>query len=248
MPAPLIGLTTRNTSHPKQDWPMLSTPKSYTQALIRAGAVPVLVPVNTPSSLLPDLLARLDGIIFTGGGDIETSRFNGQPHAKVYGVDLERDEIELEMVEQMIAAQMPFLGICRGFQVINVALGGSLYTHILDQLEGALDHSYNPAYPTDHPAHTVRLKPGSQLAEIFGVEQINVNSLHHQGAELLASQLEATGWAPDGLTESFTLPDHPFGLGVQWHPEWMPDDEIQPRLFAAFRQAAADYAAQKEGK
>jgi len=247
MPAPLIGLTTRNTSHPNREWPMITSPKSYTQALVQVGAVPVLIPTNIPLSQSPDLLARLDGIIFTGGGDIETSRFNGQPHKEVYGVDLERDEMELGLVEQVIAIQMPFLGICRGFQVVNVALGGSLYTHILDQLSGALDHSHNPDYPPDHPAHQVRLKPGSQLAQMFGTELITVNSLHHQGADKVAPSLEATGWAPDGLTESFVLPDYPFGMGVQWHPEWMPDDEFQPRLFAAFRQAAVDYAAKKEG-
>ena len=247
MPAPLIGLTTRQTNHSHRDLPMVSSPKSYTQALIRVGAVPVLIPMNIPLSQLPDLLRRLDGIIFTGGGDIETSRFNGQPHEMVYGIDTERDETELRLVEQVTAAQMPFLGICRGFQVINVALGGSLYTHILDQLDGALDHNHNPDYPPDHPAHQIRLKPGSLLAEIFGTELLMVNSLHHQGADKVASSLEATGWAPDGLTESFGLPDYPFGLGVQWHPEWMPDDEIQPRLFAAFRQATADYAAEKEG-
>lgn len=245
MPVPLIGLTTRHTSHPTHGWPMLSTPKSYTQALARANALPVLIPLNTPAERLPDLLARLDGIIFTGGGDIETSRFNGQPHEKVYGVDPERDELEMTLIEQVIAAEMPFLGICRGFQVINVALGGSLYTHISDQLQGALEHSFDSNHPTDHPAHEVRLKPGCQLADIFGAQRIMVNSLHHQGADRIAPRLEANGWAPDGLTESFALPDYPFGLAVQWHPEWMPNDQTQTRLFTAFRQAAAEYAARK---
>ncbi len=246
MTAPLIGLTTRNLPHPTHAWPMIASPKSYTEALLRADAVPVLIPLNTPADLLPDLLARLDGIIFTGGGDIQTERFNGRPHEKVYGIDLERDAFELALAEQVIALGMPFLGICRGFQLVNVALDGTLYTHISDQLDGALDHSHNPDLPTDLPAHTVELKPGSRLAEIYDAETIMVNTLHHQGAERIAPRLETIGTAPDGLVEAVVLPEHPFGIAVQWHPEWMPEDATQQKLFIAFRQAAADYAARKE--
>jgi putative glutamine amidotransferase len=246
MTAPLIGLTTRNLSHPTYSWPMVASPKSYTEALFRAGAIPVLVPLNTPPDLLPGLLAHLDGIVFTGGGDIQTERFNGRPHDKVYGVDLERDAIELALVEQVIALEMPFLGICRGFQVVNIALGGTLYTHLSDQLTGALDHSHNPNLPTDHPAHTIELKPGSRLTEIYGAQTVTVNTLHHQGAETIAPRLETIGTAPDGLAEAVVLPEHPFGIAVQWHPEWMPEDATQQKLFASFRQATADYAARKE--
>jgi putative glutamine amidotransferase len=248
MSAPLIGLTTRNMPHPTHDWPMVASPKSYTQALIRAGAAPVLIPLNTPPALLLDLLDRLDGVIFTGGGDIQTERFNGRPHDKVYGVDLERDAIELALVDLVIERGMPFLGICRGFQMVNVALGGTLYTHILDQFEGALDHSHNPDLPTDHLTHSVELKAGSRLAEIYKTESVQVNSLHHQGVEQIAPRLETVGTAPDGLAEAVVLPDHPFGLAVQWHPEWMPEDETQQKLFTAFRQAAVDYAAARECK
>lgn len=245
MTAPLIGLTTRNTAHPTHGWLMVSSPKSYTKALILAGAAPVLLPPNLEPSFFPDLLNRLDGIIFTGGGDIETSRFNGQPHTKVYGVDMERDAFELGLVEAVIDTGMPFLGICRGFQVINVALGGTLYTHILDQHENALDHSYNPTLPTCHPAHQVELTPSSQLAEIFGTKTITVNSLHHQGAETIGPGLEINGHSPDGLVEVIALTGYPFGIGVQWHPEWMPEDKAQQRLFTAFRDAAADYRQNK---
>ena len=245
MTAPLIGLTTRHTDHPTHGWPMVSSPRSYTEALMRTRAIPVLVPLNMEPVLFPDLLSRLDGIIFTGGGDIETSRFDGQPHAKVYGVDMERDAFELELVETVIETGMPFLGICRGFEVINVALGGTLYTHILDQHESALDHSFNPSLPTSHPAHTVELSPNSHLAGIFSTKTITVNSLHHQGAETVGPGLEIDGHAPDGLVEAISLPSHPFGIGVQWHPEWMPEDETQQRLFTAFRIAAADYRQQK---
>lgn len=241
MSTPLIGITTRNTEHITYGWPMIASPRTYSEAVIHAGAIPVLIPTNLPFSTLPALLAQLDGVIFTGGGDIETSRFNGQPHQRVYGVDRERDKIEFELVAKVIEDQTPFLGICRGFQVINVALGGTLYTHILDQLENALDHSYKPDLPASHPSHTINLKPSSLLAGIFSNETVTVNSLHHQGAKEIAPQLETIGWAPDGLVEAFILPGHPFGLAVQWHPEWMPDDAHMLKLFAAFLQAASDH-------
>jgi gamma-glutamyl-gamma-aminobutyrate hydrolase PuuD len=129
--------------------------------------------------------------------------------------------------------------------VINVALGGTLYSHILDQMENALDHSYNPKLPTNHPAHTINLKTNSLLAEIFEKESVTVNSLHHQGAKEIAPSLETIGWAPDGLAEAFVLPEHPFGLAVQWHPEWMSDDPHMPKLFAAFQRASMDYHSKK---
>ncbi len=243
MPAPLIGLTTRNAIDPKNDYPIITSPKSYTQALIRAGALPVLVPVNLPVNRYGELIERLDGIIFTGGGDIDLHRYAGEPHKRVYGIDHERDQMEFDLVREIIQTKLPFLGICRGFQVINVALGGTLYSHIADQLPGALTHDCYPSHPTDHIAHTVTIKPQSQLAEILGSTEVAVNSLHHQGVKTLSNQLEALAWATDGLLEAASLPGHPFGLAVQWHPEWMPDDQRMQSLFDAFLDAANAYRA-----
>ena len=245
MSAPLIGLTTRNNTDPKLEIPIITSPRSYTEALIKAGAVPVLVPVSLDLALIPDLLTRLDAVIFTGGGDISLEYFEGEDHEKIYGVDPERDAIELHLARTIAQMEMPFMGICRGFQVLNVALGGSLYTHIEDQLPGAAHHAYVPTLPKDHPAHSIKLKAGSCLAQIYDVEQVEVNSLHHQGANKIGDRLEVIGWSPDGLVEAFELPGHPFGLGVQWHPEWMPDDEHQQKLFSAFVQAARDYQAKR---
>jgi putative glutamine amidotransferase len=137
--------------------------------------------------------------------------------------------------------EMPFLGICRGFQILNVALGGTLHTHIEDQLPGAVQHACFTTHPIDHEAHSINLKPGSLLAEIHQAEQVMVNSHHHQGAKDIAGNLEEIGWAPDGLVEAVSLPEHPFGLGVQWYPEWMPKAIQQQRLFAALIRAATKY-------
>jgi putative glutamine amidotransferase len=241
MTSPLIGLTTRNNTDLKLNIPIITSPRSYTQALIRAGAIPVLIPVNLDLALIPDLLQRLDAIIFTGGGDIALDHFEGEDHAKIYGVDPERDSIEIHLAQQIVAMEMPFMGICRGFQVLNVALGGALHTHIEDQLPGALQHACFTTHPTDHQAHSIDLKPDSILAEIYQSEQVLVNSLHHQGAKHIAGIWEEIGWAPDGLVEAISLPSHPFGLGVQWHPEWMPEDLHQQKLFAALIKAAIDF-------
>ncbi len=244
MPAPLIGLTTRNTEHPQNKYPLSSSPRTYPTALVKAGAMPVLIPTNLPPESYPDLLHRLDGIIFTGGGDIDLQYFPGEAHPEIYGIDLERDAMEITLSRMAVEAGLPLLGICRGFQVINVALGGTLYTHILDQLPGALEHSCYPAYPPDHLAHNVRLAPGTKLSGIFQADTVQVNSLHHQGANQLAPGLTVAATAPDGLVEAFEIPKHPFGIAVQWHPEWMPEDGNMQRLFRAFVTTAAHTAAE----
>lgn len=239
MPAPVIGLTTRNTKDLKYEHPLVSSPKTYPTALIKAGAIPVLIPTNLTPDTYPELLARLDGIVFTGGGDIDIAYFQGEPHPEIYGIDEERDRQELTLVRMAVETGLPILGICRGIQVINVALGGTLYTHILDQLPDALEHSCFPANPPDYPAHEVTLAAGTKLAGIFQAEKLQVNSLHHQGVDQLAPGLVPAATAPDGLLEACELPDHPFAVAVQWHPEWMPDDEKMQQLFRAFVTAAA---------
>ena len=240
MSAPLIGITTRNTQSQTYDIPLVSSPKSYIQALSRTEAIPVLIPLGSTRSALTQLLSRLDGVIFTGGGDIAPHHFAGQDHAKVYDLDPERDAMELEFVHDVVASATPFLGICRGIQVVNVAFGGTLYTHIADQLPEAVDHTFFPGFPWDHPAHPVQVTEGTKFAGIIGEPILQVNSLHHQGIKDLADVLVTAAHAPDGLVEAIELPDHPFGLAVQWHPEWLPADPFSQKLFASFVAAASN--------
>jgi putative glutamine amidotransferase len=239
MSNPLIGVTTRGITEPKFQIPMTASPSSYIQALSRAGAMPVLVPLEFPLERLESLLHRLDGFMFTGGGDIETARFNGEVHPEVYDVDPLRDALEIELAKLIRQLKMPFLAICRGCQLVNVAFGGTLYTHILDQLPGALQHSSPDELPFSHIAHTVTVRPGSLLAEIVGVEPLEVNSLHHQGVKDVADGFEVTAKAPDDLVEALEIPEYPFGLAVQWHPEWMPESPAMQAIFNAFVRAAA---------
>lgn len=235
---PIIGVTSNFDAPQEGPFGSISVGESYIQAVLHAGGVPVVIPVGLLEEDLQTLLAHLDGILFTGGSDIDPQRFNGRSHPRVYGIDERRDALELRLVRMAAEEGKPFLGICRGIQVINVALGGTLYTDIADQLPHALKHDWYPDSPRNFLAHPVRLEPECRLAQILGGQSVEVNSLHHQGLEHLAPSLRAVGFAPDQLIEAVELPGHPFGLGIQWHPEWLQDDASQRQLFRAFVEAA----------
>jgi putative glutamine amidotransferase len=233
---PVIGITT-NYSKNSYGQPLVLLQQSYVKAIMQAGGVPVLIPSLIAEDGWDALYARLNGILFSGGGDIGLEHSPGDLHPRIDDVDPERDLIELKMLNTAAADGKPFLGICRGCQVMNVALGGTLYTHIPDQLPNALDHSY-PGNMRTVLVHQVKIEEGTHVAEIFGEPIIKVNSLHHQGLKEIAPSLRVAGHAPDGLVEAIELPDHPFGLAVQWHPEWLTDQEGTRNLFRKFVDAA----------
>lgn len=241
MSHPVIGITTRTAPVPPSSLPSVMLQQSYTNAIRGAGGIPVLIPSDIGEENWETVLGRFDGLLFTGGSDIDPQYFNGVPHPAVYGIDKHRDSIELGFTRAAAAKGIPFLGICRGIQVINVALGGTLYTHIPDQLPGALQHDYPgedgiPARTT--LAHPVRLESESEFKRIVQEGELRVNSLHHQGIKDISTQLNAAAYSPDGLVEAVELPGHPFGVAVQWHPEWLTDQEPTQRLFKAFVAAA----------
>lgn len=237
MTAPLIGVTAGRRPS-RGGYSLVTVVEAYIQALLHAGANPLIIPLGQPEAALAGLPARLDGILFTGGGDIHPDRYRSQMHPQVYEVDEDRDRVELQLVQSSVQAGLPFLGICRGLQVVNVGLGGSLYEDIQDQRPESIPHRYWPGWPRDYLAHGMDVAAGSRLAEITAGEEFMVNSLHHQGIRDLAPALSATAHAPDGLIEAVELPDYPFGLAVQWHPEWMPGSKPMQALFAAFVSAA----------
>jgi putative glutamine amidotransferase len=233
---PLIGITT-NQSKNANGQPTIMLMQSYVNAVRQAGGVPVLIPSLIAEDGWEVLYSRLDGVLFSGGGDIGLEFSPGEPHPRIDDVDLQRDSIEFKMVQAAASEGKPFLGICRGCQVVNVALGGTLYTHIPDQLPNALDHAY-PGNMRTVLVHEVRIDEGTSSAEIFGEPIIRVNSLHHQGLRDIAPSLRVAGYAPDGLVEAVELPDHPFGLAVQWHPEWLLDQVGTRNLFRRFVEQA----------
>ena len=233
---PLIGITT-NQSQNVYGQPTIMLMQSYVNAIIQAGGVPVLIPSLIMEDGWSALYDRLDGVLFSGGGDIGLEHFPGEAHPRIDDVDLGRDSIELNLVNAAATDGKPFLGICRGCQIVNVALGGTLYTHIPDQLPNALDHDY-PGNKRTVLVHEVKIEEGTRVAEIYGDPIIKVNSLHHQGLKDISPSLRIAGHSPDGLVEAIELPDHSFGIAVQWHPEWLTDQEPTRNLFRKFVEAA----------
>lgn len=239
MSKPFIGITTFHTDS-QRGYIYISVTKAYVDAVVRAGAIPLLIPLGLAQTDLAELMQKVDGVLFTGGGDIDPARFQGLSHPTVHDIDPVRDELEIQLVQQVIEQNTPFFGICRGLQVINVALGGSLYTHIQDQHPNALKHDYFPGRPRNYHAHPVKIDEGTTLAGILGQPIVQVNSLHHQGIDRLATRLLSTAYAPDGIVEAVELPGHAFGLAVQWHPEWLQDQVEMRELFTAFVNTAGN--------
>ena len=237
MTYPVIGVTTMHRKN-QYGMPLASLAEAYVDALTQAGICPVLIPNRLPDSALGDLLVRLDGVLFTGGGDIATDLYQAEQHSEVNGVDPDRDHLELLILERVVNDGKPFMGICRGLQLINVGLGGSLYADIADQVPGAAKHDYYLDWDRDYLSHSVQVQPNSRLESILGDNTSEVNSLHHQAIRQLAPDLVATAYSPDGIVEAVELPQHPFGLAVQWHPEWLTAHSQMCRLFTAFAEAA----------
>ena len=236
---PLIGITSSLTRN-RAGSLIYQVGQAYVNAIEKAGGTVLILPITQSDATLESLISQLDGILFSGGGDITLKHFNGAPHPQVYGVQPERDEFEFQLLERSLASDIPLLAICRGIQILNVAFGGDLYTHIADQVEGALKHDWFPGYPRDKIAHNVKLQPNSKLHKVFNQDMIDVNSLHHQGIARVGDGLAATAFAPDGLVEGLEVKDSNFAVGVQWHPECLPNDPQMQKLFTAFISACLD--------
>jgi putative glutamine amidotransferase len=238
---PLIGIPCEaGTDRTHFRNPINSQNSSYVQAVIEAGGLPILIPIQVAGERLSALFDRLDGILFPGGDDIDPARYRQTPQVPNLGCSPpEQDELELTLMQMAIEHGKPFLGICRGIQVMNVASGGTLWQDIATQYPPAIHHDYyspqDPPYPRSYLAHEVSIEPASRLHEMLGVERLSVNSLHHQGVREFPSTLRAVGQAEDGLVEALEAVGHPFGIGVQWHPEELvAEQETARRLFAAF--------------
>jgi putative glutamine amidotransferase len=250
MPKPLIGLTTERFSSgffAQPDLDVQGVLRTYIEAVIGAGGLPVLVPLSLSGDDLRTAYERLDGVLLPGGCDIDPAHFNEAPHAKLGEVDVERDRAELAFARYAVEGGKPVLGVCRGAQVINVAFGGTLYQDLPSEYGGAalLRHAH-PVREFDraHLAHPVRVEEESRLAHALGSPMVQVNSRHHQSIKAVAPQFEIVARAPDGVIEGIELPEHPFALGVQWHPENLQAQPEMKRLFETFVRAAAERDAQ----
>jgi putative glutamine amidotransferase len=184
-----------------------------------------------------ELLSRLDALIFTGGGDIDPSLYGGAGHEMIYSVDRSRDLSEIGLAREVVNLRLPTLGICRGIQLINVALGGTLIAHLPDVYGDAVPHRLSQG----DPKHLVRVAEGSRLASVLATQECDVVSSHHQAIWQPASSLQVVAHAPDGTIEAVEMPEHPWLVGVQWHPELSAaTDATQQRLFNALVTAAVE--------
>ena len=216
----------------------------YYHAVSLVGAVPCLVPLfDDDEATLRELFERVDGILVPGGVDMHPSTYGETPHPRLGNVDPARDRTEMLMAKWCVEGKKPYLGLCRGAQVLNVAQGGSLWQDLDAQFDGAIKHDYYPnsGFARDHLAHEVSIAPSSRLHRAMEVDTIKVNSMHHQGLKTIGRGLTATAVAPDGLVEAVELDDETaFVVGVQWHPEVFEMTDPHTRhLFSEFVEAAA---------
>jgi len=239
---PIIGCTTYRKSVPQaRPIDVFGLMPSYTEAIIAAGGIPVLIPMGLSESDLEILASRLDGVVLPGGGDVDPVSYNGRSNGTVNGVDRERDRVELYMARAAVSSSKPILAICRGLQVLNVALGGTLWEDIGSQVPGAITHDMPESLPRNHLSHTVSIVANSQLARHFKEQEGWVNSIHHQSIRDIAPELQVTASAPDGIIEGVEIEGHPFALGVQWHPESLIHDDLAMlKIFQGLVQASSN--------
>lgn len=237
MNRPFIGLTARTLplKAAGRTRPAETVARAYVEAVERAGGRPLIFPNAAPEEA-PAYLDRVDGLLLTGGDDPHPRHFGEQPHPRIEAVDERRDLFEIALVREAFAREMAVLGLCRGVQILNIALGGDIYQDIESQAESALRHSQTRI--DDRPWHEVEVVPGTLLAGLYGERRIRVNSFHHQACRRVPKDLLVSGTAVgDGLVEAVEAPGKRFVLGLQWHPEL---DPAEGSLFAAFVEAARE--------
>lgn len=240
MNKPFIGISASQYLKPGRTWRYNIAYEPNIIAIERAGGLPVIIPASVSMETLDAIYQRLDGVLLPGGGDINPRLYGQDPHETLDTVDDVRDAIEIELTRKAIADDLPIFGICRGIQVMNVALGGTLIQDIPSMVTGATRHTIDKATETRGKVlHSVRIEEGSRLAGIIGEPVVAVNSIHHQALGDVAPGAEVTAYSEDGLKEGIELPEKRFALAVQWHPEDMIEDDTRMQeLFNAFVEAA----------
>ena len=216
---------------------------SYLKAITGAGGAPVIIPSDLNEEVLRAAFERLEGLLLPGGPDVSPIIYDETPHEQLGRVDEALDHTELALTRWAIDADLPLLAICRGIQVLNVALGGSLYQDIPSQLPDAMEHHRfrSRGYPPNDQAHTVTVTPDSRLAAALGEVEVIANSRHHQAVKTPAPMLTAVGHSFDDLIEGVEIPNARFAIGVQWHPENLVNENLpMHRLFETFVKATRD--------
>lgn len=233
MPKPLIGLT----SYAGNDKKCYELSINYFECVCRAGGIPLLIVPLGDGQMAPDWLDHLDGLVLTGGADLDPALYGEQRYPTTDRTSPERDKTEMALARQALEQNMPTLAICRGMQLLNVALGGTLHQHLPEDIGTLVTHRTADDKPERHSS---RLVSSSRLASIFDANKTDGVSWHHQGIKKLAAGLTPVAYADDNLIEAVELDDHPWCIGVQWHPEMSAeDDAAQQRLFDTLVNAAS---------
>jgi putative glutamine amidotransferase len=240
---PVIGITCRLAVDEAWCPAVVGVRRGYVDAIIEAGGAPLLIPPLVDESTLRQLYVIMDGILLSGGEDIDPALYSEARHPQLGTVDAHRDSTEIPLARWAVADNKPLLAICRGIQVLNVALGGTLYQDIASQYETSITHDagvQNRCW--DHLDHPVVLEPDSKLAELLGTTKLEVNSLHHQALKDIPDMLHVVGRAPDGIVEAVEGTGEGFVLGIQCHPEqlWQERDTRWRHVFHAFIAAAGE--------
>lgn len=234
MSKPIIGLT---PSHDTQTNDINMRP-TYLNAVKAAGGIPLVLPLEIEKSDLQDLVNLLDGFLFTGGPDIHPFLFGEETHSDCSNVSTKRDSLELMLLPMVMEQKKPILAVCRGIQLVNIGLGGTIYQDIPSQYPKDFPIAHKQPFYYTIPSHTVTITPQTKLAEICRQPSIKVNSMHHQAVKDVAPGCIVSGVGPDGLIEAIEMPEYPFFIGVQWHPEYLCEqDQAAANLFSQFIKA-----------
>ena len=236
MRRPIIGITVDRSDKPDR----YESPMTYASSVEKAGGLPLLLAYKTDRSLIPQIVDMLDGILFSGGDDLDPSSFGQTYHKNAIPIDPARQQFEMALLAEVERRRMPTLGICLGSQLMNVYRGGSLHQFLPDlPRQPMLEHrKLNDVVPR----HDVALQPGSHLAKLLNKTEINANSYHKQSIDQVGRGLRIIGTAPDGVIEGTEDPTLPLFLGVQWHPERLADEPDHLALFKLLVQKAGEHS------
>lgn len=235
MRRPVIGVVPLVDDERESYWML----PGYFGGVEQAGGLPIMLPLTSDEAALRQLTEQCDGFLFTGGHDVSPSVYGAEPSPLCGACCPARDEMEQVLLKLALEYDKPVLGICRGIQFLNAALGGTLYQHLPAEFPSTTEHHQTPPY--EKPAHKVRLTPGAPLQALLGVKTLAVNSYHHQAVHTLATKLRPMAVSEDGLVEGVYLPGARFVWGVQWHPEFSYQvDEASRKIFRAFVAACEE--------
>lgn len=234
MKKPFIGLTPSNDTETND----LKMRPTYIRALTAAGAIPAVLPLTACNGDLKQLVETFDGFLFTGGPDVHPFLFGEETHARCGSVSSRRDQMELLLLSLVMEAKKPILGICRGVQLINIGLGGTIWQDIGEQTKGSFSLAHSQPFSFTLPSHKVALTANTRLFKLSGRDTLAVNSMHHQAVRDVAPDLTISAVSSDSLTEAVEMTGYPFLIGVQWHPEYLwKTDPAAFRLFQEFVNA-----------